>query len=453
MTWRPDSAAPGWRVVRYHCPYLERGVVELWDGSFPCIAANIYLRRQAANLSWKRNTAEAKAYALLPLFRWLSSRGHSFWEDEVRRGGRVMMAFRLDLQRRITSPLNPSPDEPISRNRAREIMNELLALCDYWTQERFEEPLVKTPQTARERRAGRSRSDKWKPAAFRIRASDHSSRGEESLTVEEYERIWRLWLTDLRPVKPEILQSRIRADWPESKRREHVATNSRWKMEQAWWARNLMYWALISTTGLRRREVPGVMLKDVVHDSDTGYWVHLVDPTDGAISLTEADRKLVLASDLADFKTGSRTMFVGYEPRFADAFHTWRVWRPVLIAASGRPDHGMLLVNGPGRGGRIGSPLTAAGTVRWFDIVNDRLGPFSGDSLGGRSFFLSPHRIRHTIETMLNSRDVPLKTRQAHFGHKREETTLKYGSIYRTSYIRDLRGFGEHLARAGDDLL
>lgn len=142
-------------------------------------------------------------------------------------------------------------------------------------------------------------------------------------------------------------------------------------------------------------------------------------------------------------------MYVGFEPRFAVAFHTWQVWRPLLIATSGAPDHGMLLVNGAGRGGRSGAPLTASGTVQWFDLVNDRLGPFSGDSLGARKFFLSPHRIRHTIESMFKSRDVPLPVRQAHFGHKREDTTLKYGTIYRSDYIANLIGFGQHIASIG----
>jgi integrase len=395
-------------------------VWEIWAGPLPCVPANVYLREQTQLLGWEPTTVETKAYRLIHFFRVLSDAGVSFWVDPVRRGGNLMLAYRVSLQRRVRgavdmkrgegggAPVSVFVDDDavkrITESRASDIMGELLSMCDFWTQP-GETKLVDS----------KLREERKRPPVFRITVHGKPSRGAQSLTLAEYNQIWDFWLIERRPPRGA-------------------------KLMTAWWARNLMLWALMCTTGLRRWEVPGVMLRDVRYEADSGWWVHLVDPRDAP---GEQDRRDF--PGLARFKSGSRMMYVGWEPRFAQAVKIWQTWRPLLIGLTGKPDHRRLLVNGYGPGSGIGSPLTVPGLTAWFATVNEALGPFRGDSVGGGEFFLSTHRIRHSLESILRSRGVPLHHRQAHLGHKRPDTTLDYGTTYRTDYRAHLDSFATHL--------
>src|SRR5690606_3529017 len=133
-----------WRVVKYRCPYLRREVWEIWAGPVPCIPANIYLREQSQLHGWRSTTIEAKAYRLVNFFRALGQAGISFWTDSVRRGGNLMLAYRVSLQRRLQSAPTTQEEEDdeaenalfatgdalarITESRASDIMGEILDL-------------------------------------------------------------------------------------------------------------------------------------------------------------------------------------------------------------------------------------------------------------------------------------------------------------------------------------
>lgn len=56
------------QVLRTYCPFWQRTVYELWNGSQPLIPANNYLR---SNLALSDSTLENKAYLLTHFFRFL----------------------------------------------------------------------------------------------------------------------------------------------------------------------------------------------------------------------------------------------------------------------------------------------------------------------------------------------------------------------------------------------
>src|SRR5690606_19268461 len=90
-------------------------------------------------------------------------------------------------------------------------------------------------------------------------------------------------------------------------------------------------------------------------------------------------------------QTGSRTLIIWFQDWFDQAFRQWIQWRPILVAKTGEPDHGMLLVANKGRGGSAGHPFGYRSVDSFFMNVNESLGPFRGDS-SAFPFLLSSHR-------------------------------------------------------------
>ncbi len=230
---------------------------------------------------------------------------------------------------------------------AREIMGEVLGLCRYWrgSGERIRGDELKV---------GVEESQKSKrPAAFEIRIRNRSEKGKESLHPEEIDAVWDYFLIERR------LPRRCPPD----------VSKERWQTQTALWARECMVWALFMCTGLRRGEAPAIMLEDVRHEAKAGWWVHLIDPRE--TQTVDARRQKIFDAGAA-LKTGSRDMIVWFEERFNQVYQRWVQWRPLLVAKTGRPDHGMLLVSGQGRGRSIGDPFTYQGAKSIFASINNR---------------------------------------------------------------------------------
>ena len=179
-----------------------------------------------------------------------------------------------------------------------------------------------------------------------------------------------------------------------------------------------MLWAILIATGMRRAEIPLLMVADV-EQRDEQLWVRL--------------RPRATTAHLGDAKSGGRSMFAGWDERVVQAWRNWMLSRGDLVDAwmrrTGKADHGMLLV------GRDGGPITTKGMASLFAGLNRHFGTFGEDD---NRFSLHAHAIRHTVESLFRDWGVPLEVRQQHLGHKRPETTLSYGQTYRERYVEFL---------------
>lgn len=411
-----------WRIVTYYCPHVQREVTELWDGLFPCIPVNAYLREGSALRQWAPKTVELKAYRLLQFFRWLTDSGMSFWDPDVRLGGAVIVAFRNQLLDRVR-PCDSTSEPSLTAQTASRIMGEVLDLCRFWRH--------RGERIRGDHRSTRKKDRSQRPAAFTVKAPNRSRRGRESLSPAEIDAIWDYLLTDCRPPR----------------RCPSGESQERWRMRTALWARDCMVWTLFICTGLRHGEAPAIMLDDVRHDPDTGWWVHLIDPRE--VNVVDPRRRQIFQYG-ARLKTGGRDLIVWFQDRFGQVFTQWVQWRALLVAKAGRPDHGMLLVSAHGRKRSIGDPFTYDSGRALFDRLTAKVGPFEGDA-GAGTFRLSPHRIRHTLESYLKALEVPLPIRQAVLGHRRPETTDLYGTVYRTALIRARNEFHRRFRDACDE--
>lgn len=258
---------------------LERRITELWstDGQ-PWIAANVYLREMAPIKNWSETTISRKAADLRHFAQWLSAEGRTFWDPEVRLGGKLMVAFRDSLFGKRAKG-NRSRGQALQASTIRQIMREAFDLCSYW---KAGAESIRGSRTL----LGKSR---WKrkalPPAFSLRVIP-TRRGEQSLTLDEVKAVWAHLYEDCRPPR----------------RWGRELSKAEWQLRMAFWARDCMIWALLISTGLRRGEVPGVMLHDVKAYEGAGWWVHLVDPRE---HLGGSPKRASVASYGAKFKTGS----------------------------------------------------------------------------------------------------------------------------------------------------
>ena len=258
-----------WSVVTYQCPYLGREVSEIWDGILPCIPVNAYLRAGGQLHQWSPKTVQNKAYCLLAFVRWLADSDRSFWNLDVRLGGRAILEFRNELLRRVY-PVGLQAAPSLADITADDIMGEILGLCRYW---RGAQEQIRGEQSSRRDDYSRNRT---RPAVFRVKVTKRAERGKESLRPEEIDAVWNYFLVERRP--PRRCPSGL--------------VKERWHMQTALWARECMVWALFMCTGLRRGEAPAVMLEDVRYEGKEGWWVYLVDPREART--VDARRREVL---------------------------------------------------------------------------------------------------------------------------------------------------------------
>jgi integrase len=410
------------QVLRTYCPFWERTVYELWDGFQPVIPANNYLR---ANLAHSDNTLADKAYALVLFFRFLRRNSLDFFELSQQSLEPFILHFRNELLFRVRrSDVNPSQlDEPIRRlgyGRANSVLSEVGWLCEWWG-------LVKSLKYP----AGSYRNSRWNsqsrwneslPDCFSIRIpkARRKFRDNHVLEANEVEAVWGNLTSEARPQKPRLLT----ADPFGPKRGWTPARSAAWKRAQheyrerlAWFHRQQMLWALMIASGMRRSEVPLLMLDDVqFHGED--LWASI--------------RTRKITKHLGRAKCGPRTIFIGWDPRVITAWQNWTRSREVLInnwmSKRGNARHEMFLTN------RDGGPLTVDGLESLFEALNKRFNIFGGE-FPEDQFKVHPHALRHTVEALFEDWGIPREMRQRHLGHKKPETTDLYGKVYRKTYL------------------
>lgn len=363
------------RIEQYRCPILHGPMWDIWIDHRPLPALSIYLRSESRLREWEPTTRAAIAYRLVHVARWLERRGSLSCDSPIFSGGEETVQFREHL-RSLTDV------GQIAETTADKIMGDLLGVAVYWG-------LIARPRRGKEKR----------PPAFRFKIRKNPSfEGEKSLSRDEISRVWDFLE---RAQRPDRRRSRIR---------------------EALWARDLILWATFISTGIRAREALGLLVDDVIRSSSGRLWLKVVDPR---TSPAEPWRMDALEWG-ARYKTGSRIVPIWFETRFAYAWRQWIRLRPVLIKRSGRRDPRALLLSKKA----YGAPLGPNASRYFTDALTERMGPFMGDSLSGTTFHLTPHRLRHTLTTVLRSEGVQEEVIQASLGHTRGDTTSLYGTIY-----------------------
>lgn len=410
------------QVLRTYCPFWERTVYELWDGFRPIIPANNYLR---SNLMLADTTLADKAFSLILFFRFLERNSLNFFDLAEETLKPFILHFRNELLFRARSadsaPAKPSETSGLSRGfgyvRARDVLLEVGALCEWWGLVRS-----RASQGIGFRGSRWSRVRNSFPEYFNIGIPRARKRFRENHVLEptEVEAIWNHVTSEGKPARPSML-----VKYPQGPQRGWTMLRSAaWKRAQqkyrerlAWFHRQQMLWALLIGSGMRRSEIPLVMVDDVqFHGED--LWVSL--------------RLRKSTEHLGRGKSGPRTIFVGWDARVISGWQNWVRSRQILVsrwsAKSGGPDHRMFLTN------RNGSPLTVEGMMSLFDGLNARFKLFGGEFLEDQ-FTLHPHAVRHTVEALFEEWGVPHEVRQRHLGHKKPETTDLYGKVYRKTYV------------------
>jgi integrase len=385
---------PSPRVVTYICPVRHGPIWDIWIDERPIPLFSVYLRREALYKEWSDNTRRNVAYRLLHVARWLADRSDFRPDGPLLRGGDETLAFRSHLR-----SLTDRGD--LSESTAHQIMGDLLALATHWG--------LRT----RLRRGREKRSP-----AFRFKISEaRSPEGEKSLSRQEVTAVWTYLEQDLRP----------RSGAP--------------RLAQALWARDLILWATLISTGIRASEVIGLFLPDLMRPNGRHLYLAIRDPR---LRPHEKWRQTARTDWGAQYKTGSRVVPIWFERRFAYAWRQWVRLRPVLIAKTGTVDHqAMLLAAKP-----FGAPL-GRNAVRYFTgQLTDHCGPFYGVIPGADAFRLTPHRVRHSLTTILRSERVPEPLIAYSLGHTNLRTTADYGTHFQDELDRS-RGLLSFLDSGG----
>lgn len=422
-----------------------RGRIEygLWDGLEPTLAANVYLRSLD---DVEPGQVRARAYQLLPLFRYLAGIRHyegdspapepdrhiSFWDL----GRTDLEGYREDLKRRVNATAvrewrrarmgnedDPAPaDWKLSHRTADSYLMAAHEVSLYW-----QIPWVlqlprnaagihpHAPIRAGERRAGA------RPKPFRLLTPrKYRSRLRRGLPLEIYNEVWR-YLEGRMPAYPQILDT-VPHGRLEQARYERAAR--KYDLAMMRYLRDKAIWAFLMATGFRRGEVLRVRAKeDFYRDLSTGgEYVRLVDrPEDAARVGTE-------------LKTGEGSVYIGHTEHYLTHIRAWRDLQGLELAKerrahTGVPDHPMLFCNDDG------GPLTVDGLRAVFNRIDAAL------KIRARGYAFSPHVCRHTLMTIFRSGGVDASFRQWHLRHKHQATTEAYGSVFQEELEKSIRNY------------
>jgi integrase len=418
------------QVIRTYCPFWQRTAYELWDRDQPIVTANNYLRSE---LTLSDSTLADKAYSLVLFFRFLQRNSLDFFDLTHQTLTPFILHFRNELLLRVRQTVYAT--EPIGARalgnahtfgytRARNVLAEVGWLCEWWGLVKPRASLAAIGH-GRSRRGGTRAQSNSLPHQFQIRIPRARRRFRENHVLEpsEVEGIWAYLTSEARPPRPGMM-----VKYPQGPKRGwsrfQVAT---WKLEQeryrarlAWFHRQQLLWTVLIGSGMRRSEVPLLMMTDLqFHGQD--LWANL--------------RVRRSTESLGRAKTWPRTVFLGWDPRIIIAWQNWVRSRQVLLdkwtRATGKLKHEMLLTN------RDGAPLTVDGMDSLFETLNNRFEIFGGEFIEDQ-FRLHPHAIRHTVEALFEEWNIPRDVRQRHLGHKKAETTDLYAKVYRKTYVNAL---------------
>lgn len=416
-------------VARTYCPFWQRIVYEIWDGLYPVVPANNYLR---SNLVLSDRTLADKAYSIVLFFRFLQRNSLDFFDFNSRTLKPYIFQFRNELLFRVRAKSdehNYRQDEmepqPLSYSRAQSVLAEVGWLCEWWGLVETRSSQMRVGYRSNHSPNPRQMPKLVLPDYFRLNIPRSGKKSHENHVLEptEVESIWDYLTSEARPVRPKVL-----VEYPTGPKRgsspRHISAWEKarqvYREHLAWFHRQQMLWALLLGSAMRRSEVPLLTLVDVqFYGAD--LWVTL--------------RLRKATGNLGCAKSGARTIFIGWDPRIISAWQNWARSRQILVdlwmTKTGKPDHGMFLTN------RDGGPLTVEGMASLFEALNSKFHIFGGEFLEDQ-FKLHPHAIRHTVEALFEEWGIPRETRQRHLGHKKPETTDLYGKVYRKTYVASL---------------
>jgi integrase len=415
------------RVLRTYCPFWERTVYELWDGFQPVVPANNYLR---ANLALSDSTLADKAYSLLPFFRFLGKNSIDFFELSPQSLSPLIQHFRNQLLFNVRkSALNAAASvadtggRAPGHARAKCILSEVRWLCEWWK--------LVTPRRAQTTayRPGRGlRTWSRSPRdcfTIGIPKPRKKFRQNHVMEQEEVDAVWNFLMSEARPSRSNLLiehPTGPKRGWSPARAAAWKRDQQKYREQLAWFHGQQMRWALLIGSGMRRGEVPLLMMNDVQFYGED-LWVTL--------------RVRSCTEHLGRAKTGPRMMFIGWDFRVITAWQNWIRSRQILVdkwnRKTGLRSHEMFLTN------RDGGPLTVHGLDGLFEALNRRFPIFGGEFVEDQ-FTLHPHAIRHTVQSLFEDWGVPRDIRQLHLGHRNPQTTDLYGKVYRKTYVKTLSG-------------
>jgi integrase len=416
------------KVISGVCPISGRTEYSLWSGLEPMLPANVYLRSLD---DYETGQVHARAYQLLPFFRYLAGFRHyeglsttageiSFWG--IRRED--IEGYREDLKRRVSATVvrewrrgrvevhePPAPsDWVLSHRTADSYLMAAYELCLFWSVEWvLQLPEVIVSRGFQGAAGYKARAAVRRPRPFSLRVPrKYQRRRVKGLPAGAYEQVWA-YLESQMPEYPDALDARPR-NRTEARHIEQM--EQQYDLAMMRYLRDKAIWAFLMATGFRRGEVLRVRTEDFfLHPESGGEYVRLVDrPEDAARVGTE-------------LKTGEAVVYIGHSERFLTHIRAWRELRGLDLArarrqVTGKPEHPMLFSNDDG------GPLTIGGLRAVFKRIDAALG------LRKRGFAFSPHVCRHTLMTILRSKDVPAAYRQWHFRHRHQQTSESYGSVF-----------------------
>lgn len=425
------------QVVRYDCPFTEQVQYALWDveDNVPLVAANNYLRTFT---HLEEATRKAKAYNLLPWFRFLARNELAFWPAHVRATGPVTRLFRNSLHLLRTSGA-------VSDTTAQKYMEETFQLCRFWKQTGEADLGHIEVRRSRGFLSHTSQAVVRTPAEWtlRPRRGRAPSQEEKALGVKAIEAMWSFLAEDCRPKRPAVLRTRPQPTWSDAKRRAYERARSSFDYRWSLYRRNLAIWGVMLAAGVRLGELPLLTTDDVRTDQADVYRVHLC---------------FVLRDEtqhLGSLKGAQRSVYIGFDRRTVDALRDWQMQRGTALArgqAKGHAPHLSLFTNDDG------TPLTRGAVIALFRKLRTEVERLTRESdlpagapavtTGGARrrrvrTALYPHLLRHTIETIMRSNGVPLDVQQRHLGHIDPRSTMQYGTVYDTTYQEALRHMKE----------
>lgn len=433
------------KVTSGFCPVAGRTEYGLWDGVEPMLPANVYLRSLDDS---EPGQVRARAYQLLPLFRFMAGVRH-YEEASSRAAERRRIDFfeltrqdaegyREDLKRRVNATVvrewrrgrvpEELPSAPagwtLGHRTADGYLMAAYELCLYW-----KIPWVLDLPEAIVHRGIRTASGyvtrqivrRPKPFSLRVPAK-YRPRRTKGLPYGVYMEIWR-YLEGRMPKYPPVLDTKPRG---RTAARSHAKAEEQYDLAMMRYLRDKAIWAFLMATGFRRGEVLRIRAQEDFfrHPATGGEYVRLVDrPEDAALVGTE-------------LKTGEATVYIGHTEQLLTHIRAWRELRGLGLArerrrVTGVPEHPMLFSNDDG------GPLTIDGLRAVFNRIDQAL------KLRERGYQFSPHVCRHTLMTILRSRGVAGAFRQWHFRHRQQATTEHYGGVFEQVLEASIRAYHE----------
>ncbi len=417
-----------WRVesLTAEDPFAVVGgfaVFELWKGDVPAIWANSFLR--AAGRGLAENSRSTYATRILTVAKWLDRRGLDFWtlRDNA---GHYCREFREELV--SLEEMNRS-DKQNGRSKGKRrglawktcqmTLEALGEVIDFWRQEDERSVKSKRHQKSRGAMSHITTASHRLPRFLKMPKRTHQYRRDEASLLNEVEQLWEFWMSQ-EPKKPKILRDRPKRDESEAQRKRRTRVEEKYRLDYAWWARNVAILALLWGGAFRGDELGKLRLDDVREDDDGRVWVKLVDRPDMPGTV----------------KNSEKFVWVGWDPRAAEALQKWLSQRRYLVekwsVRMAGEDHKSLLTL------KSGAPFGSfhSSGAQWVKVSRGYERTFRHElETDGESWSFSAHMLRHACAQFMRRNGVPEHMIQMHLGHLAPESTAGYGREDREAFV------------------